>query len=182
MRCKRAYRHQCPEMLIQSAANSNLMKLDTTLKNLIATLPANPSLISSQRAAPNHTVQKNTPLPLRRALQQTRLSRAKKQAEEDRQSGAVRAKTKHGDGPALNQKFKRMESGEEERRRRGAHGIGGLIGRVSGKTGMLHLSRDEIRKGNNEPLPSMKNKSGGKSKSAKGGSKGKSGGGKKRKR
>lgn len=125
-----------------------MRNLDATLQNLIATLPTD--TFATHGKTPNYTIQKNTPLPLRKALSNARLSRAKKQAEADRQGGVVRSRPviDRDNAPALNKKDKRAKSGEEDRRRRTATGLGGAIGTLQGKgASVLRLSRDEIARG-----------------------------------
>jgi hypothetical protein len=71
------------------------------------------------------------------------LKRAKSQAEDDRHSGAVRAKRKVEGAPALTKQAKRLESGEEKLRRKNARGIGGVVGKLAA-SGELKVSRAEI--------------------------------------
>ena len=87
-------------------------------------------------------MQKNTPLPIRRGIQQTRLSRAKRDAEEDRISGAVRARDRSG--PEVTKRSMRLASGQEAKRRKNATGLGGTVGRMVGGGATLKLSRAEI--------------------------------------
>jgi hypothetical protein len=120
----------------------DLEKLDVSLAAILASMPETDHFSALPRKV-NHTIQKNTPVTLRRALQQTRLKRVKAQAEEDRLSGAVRAKQKVEGAPALTKQGKRLESGEEATRRRKAKGIGGVVGRFS-QAGELKVSRAEV--------------------------------------
>jgi hypothetical protein len=123
-----------------------MLALDQSLSELISAIPASELSSSSGGKAPA-PVQANTPLPIRRALEATRLKRARAQAALDRQSGIVRAKHTSDDlaHPALTKRQFRSESGQEAKRRKAARGIGGAIGKWG--AGTLSLSRDEIERG-----------------------------------
>jgi hypothetical protein len=128
-----------------SAEEAEMLALDKTLSELLSSAPA--SALSTDGGKAPAPVQVNTPLPIRRALEAARLKRAQAQAEQDRQSGVVRAKPSTGDiaRPALTKRKFREESGQEDRRRKGARGIGGAVGRWA--AGKLSLSREEIETG-----------------------------------
>ena len=118
--------------------------LDTSLAEILKTLPSSLPQGSSltPRRKHNAPVQKNTPLPIRRGIQQTRLARAKRDAEEDRISGAVRPRDTSG--PAVTKRGMRLASGEEAKRRKNAKGLSGTLGRMVGGGATLKLSRAEI--------------------------------------
>lgn len=76
-----------------------------------------------------------------------RLDRAQKKAAEDREAGIISAKGDRDGRYALTKKRRREQTGDEDRRRKSAKGLGGVVGKMRKGGSVLTLSRDEIRKG-----------------------------------
>lgn len=128
--------------------NRDMKHLDATLQRLISTIPESEAsqVEHSGFKKINHSIQDNTPLPLRLALQKTRLKRTKQQVAEAKEAGLLRPHAKGSrEEPALTQHEKRLRDGSEARRKREARGIGGVVGQMVGGATTLRLSKSQIQ-------------------------------------
>lgn len=125
----------------------DMKHLDATLQRLISTIPESGAsqVEHSGFKKINHSIQQNTPLPLRLALQKTRLKRTKQQVAEAKEAGLLRARSKNAEEPALTQHEKRLRDGSDARRKREARGIGGVVGQMVGGATTLRLSKNQIQ-------------------------------------
>lgn len=125
-----------------------MKNLDATLQQLISTIPESEASQATHSGFKriNHSIQDNTPLPLRRALQAARLKRTKAQVTEAKQAGLLRPHSTAGAGeqPALTKHEHRKRDGTESKRKREARGIAGVAGQMVGGATTLKLSKREI--------------------------------------
>lgn len=154
----------CPKCF-PDALCRHLASLDKSLATLIADLPNKASGISSllpslsanmvdprytSRAEQrqNNDIDKRAPRILREKLYSSRLDRAQKRAAEDKEAGIVNSARNGRDGKyALTKKSRREQTGDEDKRRKYAAGIAGVVGKMKKGGSILKLSKSEIRKG-----------------------------------
>ncbi|GAA98275.1 uncharacterized protein L969DRAFT_46352 [Mixia osmundae IAM 14324] len=170
-----------------AAQEKEMASLDSTLQRIISTLPldgsARPgasrdeiSMIMPRKV--DAPIQKNTPLPLVRALLSSRLNRAKNEAENARKAGIVTGRSSnksnraamqgHAGDIAITKRELGLQAGTEEKRRKEARGIGSRFGKLSGS--MIKLSAAELRLGaEGRTFAEGSHKAGGKPKKARAG-------------
>lgn len=138
--------------------------LDATLQKLISTIPESEASQASHSGFKpiNHTIQKNTPLPLRRALQKSRLNRAKTQDQQAKEAQLLRPKgggsSSSGNEPALTKREQRERDGTEAKRKKNAKGISGVVGQMVGGATTLRLDKRQIEAINSGRGPEVPSK------------------------
>jgi hypothetical protein len=142
----------------------HLKQLDSSLYSLVQDLPSNatsasntlllskldalpsPRLLTRKSQENEKVIDKHAPRTLHEKIYTARLKRAKIADAEARENGVV---TAAGKGKyALTKKARREQLGVEDKRRKNAKGITGVVGKMRKGGAVLTLNKEEIRRGN----------------------------------